>query len=55
MSTRSYELAGRYSEENVWNAWQNLIEDANKKNIDYRFPITEGIGDQKIYSSKNSK
>lgn len=55
MSTQSYELARRYSEENVWKAWQALIDDANKKNIDYRSPITEGIGDQRIYSTKKSK
>lgn len=55
MSTQSYELARRYSEENVWKAWQALIDDANKKNIDYRSPITEGIGDQRIYSAKKSK
>ncbi|WP_428282157.1 hypothetical protein [Lactococcus lactis] len=28
---------------------------ANKKNIAYRSPITEGIGDQRIYSTKKSK
>lgn len=55
MSTQSYELARRYSEENVWKAWQALINDANKKNIAYRSPITEGIGDQRIYSTKKSK
>ncbi|NEX51421.1 glycosyltransferase family 4 protein [Lactococcus lactis] len=55
MSIQSYELARRYSEENVWKAWQALIDDANKKNIDYRSPITEGIGDQRIYSTKKSK
>ena len=55
MSIQSYELARRYSEENVWKAWQSLINDANKKKIDYRIQITEGIGDQRIYSAKNSK
>ena len=55
MSTQSYELARRYSEENVWKAWQALINDANKKNIAYRSPITEGIGNQRIYSTKKSK
>lgn len=55
MSIQSYELSRRYSEENVWKAWQALINDANKKNIAYRSPITEGIGDQRIYSAKKSK
>lgn len=46
MSTRSYELAERYSEENVWNAWQALLADAKEKQFHYTAHITEGIGNQ---------
>lgn len=30
MSTNAYESAKRYSEENVWNKWQDLLRDAEK-------------------------
>lgn len=46
MSTRSYELAERYSEENVWKAWQMLINDAKQKKFEYIPHITAGLGDQ---------
>lgn len=44
MSTRSYELAERYSEENVWKAWKKLLNDAKKKNIEFVPRITNGLG-----------
>lgn len=48
MSTRSYELSERYSEENVWQAWQALLDDAKKKKLPHIDEITEGIGDQRV-------
>lgn len=48
MSTRSYELAERYSEENVWKAWKALLNHAKKKNISYVHEISQGLGDQRI-------
>ncbi len=48
MSTRSYELSDRYSEENVWQAWQALLDDAKKKKLPHIDEITEGIGDQRV-------
>ena len=47
MSTRSYELAERYSEKNVWRAWQRLLSDARKKAVEYVPDISHGIGDQR--------
>lgn len=47
MSTKSYELAERYSEKNVWRAWKRLLNDAKKKQISYVEDVTVGIGDQR--------
>lgn len=47
MSTRSYELAERYSEKNVWRAWQRLLSDAKKKHLDYVGDVDHGLGDQR--------
>lgn len=44
MSTRSYELAERYSEENVWKAWEKLLRDAQKKDRTFAEPVTKGLG-----------
>lgn len=30
LSTQAYESSNRYSDENVWKAWQKLISDADK-------------------------
>ncbi|MFC4651393.1 glycosyltransferase family 4 protein [Lactococcus nasutitermitis] len=47
MSTRSYELAERYSEASVWRAWQKLLKDARSKTKEYHPIITAGLGDQR--------
>lgn len=49
MSTRSYELAERYSEENVWKAWKRLLNDAKKKDTTYVHEVEHGIGNQERY------
>ncbi|WP_105957276.1 glycosyltransferase [Apilactobacillus quenuiae] len=47
MSNQAYELSNRYSEKNVWSAWQNFLEHAQKSWPDkvklYRPDITKGI------------
>ena len=48
MSDQAYELSDRYSEANVWKAWQALLDDAKKKDIHYTKEISAGIGDQRI-------
>lgn len=48
MSDRSYELAERYSEENVWKAWKSLLDDAKNKDISYIQDVTSGVGDQRL-------
>lgn len=48
MSDRSYELSERYSEENVWNAWKELIEDSKHKNLAYPKAIDHGVGNQEV-------
>jgi poly(glycerol-phosphate) alpha-glucosyltransferase len=48
MSDRSYDLAERYSEKNVWKAWKALLDDAASKSVNYIEPITSGLGDQRI-------
>lgn len=48
MSDQAYELSDRYSEANVWKAWQALLDDAKKKDIHYTEEISAGIGDQRI-------
>lgn len=45
MSDDAYRLSERFSEENIWKSWKELIADANKKKMNYRNPITQGIGD----------
>ena len=48
MSDRSYELSDRYSEANVWHAWEALLEDAKKKPLPFTEEISSGIGDQRV-------
>ena len=46
MSEHSYKLSERYSEENVWKAWQALIEDAKHKDLNFTHKVTKGLGNQ---------
>ncbi|MDR3241413.1 MAG: glycosyltransferase [Lactobacillaceae bacterium] len=50
MSDQSYELAKRYSETNVWHAWQELLADAQDSWADkvkhYKAPITAGLSEE---------
>jgi len=50
MSDQSYELAKRYSETNVWHAWQELLADAQDSWSDkvkhYKAPITAGLSEE---------
>jgi poly(glycerol-phosphate) alpha-glucosyltransferase len=48
MSDKAYELSDRYSEANVWKAWQELLADAKKKSTAYYENITDGLGDQEL-------
>ncbi|MDR0299324.1 MAG: glycosyltransferase [Streptococcaceae bacterium] len=49
MSDKAYELSERYSEANVWKAWQALLDDAKAKPFSYASDVTEGIGNQEIH------
>ena len=46
MSDKAYELSERFSEANVWKAWQGLLEAAKAKKFSYVADISIGLGDQ---------
>ena len=48
MSDKAYELSYRYSEGEVWQAWQALLADARSKNVVYSEDISQGLGDQEL-------
>ncbi|MFC4652954.1 glycosyltransferase [Lactococcus nasutitermitis] len=48
MSDKAYELSERFSEANVWKAWQELLKDAQNKDIHFVEPISKGLGNQML-------
>jgi poly(glycerol-phosphate) alpha-glucosyltransferase len=50
MSDGAYRLSERFSEENVWAAWQELLNDAKQKKINYVADVSKGLGNQMIHN-----
>ncbi|AYG00588.1 glycosyltransferase [Lactococcus allomyrinae] len=52
LSTNAYDLSQRFSEERVWQAWQELLRDAATKKVRKITPIHKGIGEQNPNNEK---
>ncbi|MDR0299660.1 MAG: glycosyltransferase [Streptococcaceae bacterium] len=48
MSDKAYKLSERFSEENVWQAWQELLDDAKTKSFSYIKDASQGYGNQEV-------